>query len=93
MEHGFFHDEYGDRSAARLMSFILTIAIIIMAGYVTWSEKKIPELHWVWIAFPLGFYLITKVGQPVADFFVKAIAAKFMGIEIRPEEKAVEAKP
>lgn len=86
MAHGFLHDEHGDRSAARLMSLLLTLALIAMAIKIAWTEDEIPDLHWSWIALVLGLYLITKVGQPVADALMKAIAERVAGIQIKPEE-------
>lgn len=79
MAYGYFQDEHGDKSASRLMSFIALIAVIAMSGYMVYSGKGIPELHWAWVAIPLGFYLIGKVGQPTADVLMSMIVGRIAG--------------
>ena len=85
MAHGFFHDEHGDKSASRLMSFITLIAVLAWATKLVWEGAAIPEIPWAWVAVLLGFYLIGKVGQPTTDFLFTAVA-KRIGIPT-PEAK------
>ena len=76
MAHGFFHDEHGDRSSSRLLCFMVVTALLAMAGVKVYQGGPIPSIGWEWIALALGLYLIGKVGQPVADAFMTAIAGR-----------------
>lgn len=85
MAHGFFHDEHGDRSSSRLSSFLVVLALLTWGSMRVLKGEPIPALDWGWIALALGFYLIGKVGQPVADALITAIAGR-IGVQIKPEE-------
>ena len=83
--YGYFQDEHGDKSSSRLMSFIALMAILAWASAEVWRNKGIPELHWGWLALPIGIYLIGKVGQAAADAVLLSITGRMT--ETKPEVK------
>lgn len=93
MGYGFFQDEHGDRSSSRLMAFIALVTLLICLVKIVWATNAMPEIYWGWLALPIAIYFTGKVGQPAADFFMKAFVARFTGVELKPEEKPTEAKP
>jgi len=79
MAHGFFQDDAGNKSSSRLLCFMVVLALIAMAGCEVYHGKGIPELHWTWVALPIGMYLIGKVGVATAEGLMSIIVGRIVG--------------